>query len=98
MISHMFFANDSLFFCKANQQAPSSLKSIFDLYGSALGQLLNFTKSILSFSPNTNAEIRNLFTSTLGMEEKQCHETYLGLSSMAGRAKKELFNSIKSRV
>lgn len=49
-VTHLFFADDSfLFFC-ANQAEASAVKHILTTYGCASGQLVNFTKSSISFS------------------------------------------------
>ncbi|KAL5573647.1 hypothetical protein UlMin_023244 [Ulmus minor] len=52
-ISHLFFADDSLIFCKAKLSEATHLKSCLNSYAKASGQLINFDKSAFSFSPNT---------------------------------------------
>ena len=44
-ISHLLFAYDSLFFCKAEQSQCEELVRIIDVYGNASGQQLNKSKS-----------------------------------------------------
>lgn len=53
MISHLFFADDSLFFFKATESACTALKSMIDRFCSISGQILNLHKSFIKFSPNT---------------------------------------------
>ena len=50
IISHLFFADDSFFFFKANMQECQHIKECFSIYEKASGQLINFQKSSLSFS------------------------------------------------
>lgn len=44
MISHLFFADDSLIFFRATNQDCLELKSCFSLYERAFGQLVNYDK------------------------------------------------------
>ena len=52
-ITHLLFADDSLVFIKAIRQDCYVLKEIFDCYARTFGQIFNFDKSSLFFSPNT---------------------------------------------
>ncbi|XP_042953063.1 uncharacterized mitochondrial protein AtMg01250-like [Carya illinoinensis] len=55
-ISHLFFADDSLIFCKANSLEWSRLMEILNQYECASGQVLNKEKSSIYFSKNTPDE------------------------------------------
>ena len=57
-ISHLFFTNDSLVFCKATLSDCDSLQWIFQVYEMASGQQLNCAKTSLFFSTNTLREIQ----------------------------------------
>ena len=54
---HLFFADDSLIFCKATLSDCASLQRIFQVYEKASGQQLNRDKTSLFFSTNTSREI-----------------------------------------
>ncbi|ONI00414.1 hypothetical protein PRUPE_6G087800 [Prunus persica] len=69
-LSHLFFADDSLFFLQATPPNCSALKSIIECYCSASGQEVNFNKSSLYFSPNTDTGTRNQFGLILGGRSK----------------------------
>ena len=60
--------------------------------------MINFNKSILFFSPNTNEEVQNDFQSALNMQTTEAIETYLGLPMLGGKNKKVLFRSIKDKI
>ena len=53
-INHLFFADDSLLFCKANGTECNKLKEILRTYEVALGKKINTEKSSIYFSPNTS--------------------------------------------
>ena len=51
-ISHLFFADDSLIFCKAMEKEGVEVQRILQVYESSLGQQLNRNKTLLFFSRN----------------------------------------------
>ncbi|KAL5555272.1 hypothetical protein UlMin_037508 [Ulmus minor] len=68
-ISHLFFADDSLIFCKAKLSEATYLKSCLTSYAKASGQLINFDKSALSFSPNTRSNDKVTICSVFGVNQ-----------------------------
>ena len=57
VLSHLFFANDSLIFCKASTKECSELQKILQVYEDASVQQLNRAKTSLLFSSNTSRVI-----------------------------------------
>lgn len=55
LISHLFFADDLLIFCKANTNDISSLRAILDHFTAISGQSINYSKSD-SFAPLKSAQ------------------------------------------
>ena len=51
-LTHLFFADDSLIFCKANEQQAIELMRVLQVYAAASGQLINLDKSSILFSKN----------------------------------------------
>ena len=47
MVTHLFFAGDSLLFCKVNEQEFHNLIEILELYEAASGQKVNAEKSLI---------------------------------------------------
>uniref|UniRef100_A0A803Q1F6 Reverse transcriptase domain-containing protein n=1 Tax=Cannabis sativa TaxID=3483 RepID=A0A803Q1F6_CANSA len=97
-LSHLFFADDSLLFSSASPTAAAVIKQILTDYSQASGQLVNFTKSTMFFSPNTNSEIKTDITTILDIPIRDTFDKYLGLPQTFGRTKKDVFNYIKDRV
>jgi hypothetical protein len=97
-ISHLFFADDSIIFCKAIVSECGALLDILSLYERASGQMINSTKTALFFSHNTPQVTRNQITNLFGTSLTMQFEKYLGLPLIIGRAKKRAFNDIKDRV
>ena len=58
-LSHLFFADDSLIFCKVTIEECDVLQRILSTYEKASGQQLNRSKTSLFFSPNTAKEIQD---------------------------------------
>ena len=58
-ITHLFFANDNLLFCKANSQEFQNLVNILQLYEAASSQKINADKSSVFFSSSTPDERRS---------------------------------------
>ena len=52
IISHLFFADDSFLFFRANINEASLIKQLLVVYGRASGQVVNFNKFSISFSAN----------------------------------------------
>uniref|UniRef100_A0A803Q8E0 Reverse transcriptase domain-containing protein n=1 Tax=Cannabis sativa TaxID=3483 RepID=A0A803Q8E0_CANSA len=97
-VSHLLFADDSLLFCEASNSTAVALRRVLETYHSASGQLLNTSKSVMSFSPNTSQSAKDFFHHTLGMPISDCHERYLGLPAYSERDKKEMFSDVKERI
>ena len=97
-ISNLLFADDSLLFCQANQGEVQVLMDILDLYASASGQCIDFEKSSIYFSNNTKARHREWIKNLLGVEEVARFESYLGLPTLIGRSKYQIFSFLKNKV
>ncbi|KAL5546632.1 hypothetical protein UlMin_006319 [Ulmus minor] len=97
-ISHLLFADDSLFFLEAQLSTCATLKQILRLYETASGQVVNLSKSAVCFGPNLSESDATQMTALLGVPKVRCHEKYLGLPCFSGRNKQGIFSSIRDRV
>ena len=71
MITHLFFADDSLLFCKASRQKCQKLTKILELYEMALGQKINADKSSVFFSHNAPSGLKYEVLEILGPMQDQ---------------------------
>ncbi|GKB55061.1 hypothetical protein Tco_0905814 [Tanacetum coccineum] len=82
VISHIFFADDSLFFLKASQAECQTLIRILNLYFQASGQSVNFQKPSAFFSPNTPTLLCNDICDALHVQLMDPKAKYLGVPSV----------------
>jgi hypothetical protein len=97
-LSHLFFADDSLLFCRANSMEWRRIHQLLHLYESASGQELNAKKTSICFSKNTTRQFKEHISSLVGNSTTTSYEKYLGLPAMVGCAKKKTFARIQGRV
>jgi ribonuclease HI len=97
-INHLFFADDSLLFCKATIHEWRVLNEVLELYEQASGQRLNKDKTSVFFSRNTTQDVKDLIISIVGVPVSQRYDTYLGLPALVGRSRIGEFENLKERV
>lgn len=68
-ISHLLFADDCYFFFKATHMEASYMRAILNKYELLSGQVVNYNKSDIIFSPNTGVAERHLICDCLGVKE-----------------------------
>ncbi|CAA0832090.1 Ribonuclease H-like superfamily protein [Striga hermonthica] len=88
----------SLIFFRAETQDADTIQNFLHLYEQASGQVINFAKSSLSFSPNTSPELVAAVKNILKIPIAQRHEIYLGLPTFSVRSKRTQFGYLKERV
>ena len=96
-LSHLFFADDSLIFCKATLEECDELQRLLGVYEKASGQQLNRAKTSLFFSSNTSRDVQEEIKTQFGAQIIKQHKKYLGLPSLVGRNKRTTFNAIKEK-
>ena len=97
-LTHFFFVDDSLLFCKASIQECNHIQDILSEYEVASSQKLNKDKTTLFFNKVTSQNTQESIINLLGVPEIKQYEKYLGLPSFVGRGKKASFAFIKERV
>ncbi|KAK9993595.1 hypothetical protein SO802_023298 [Lithocarpus litseifolius] len=97
-LTHLFFADDSLLFCRATTQECQKVLEILSSYERVSGQKLNRDKTSLFFSKSTSIDMQNQIMGALGVSALRQYEAYLGLPAMVGRNKRASFDHLKQRV
>lgn len=90
-LTSLLFADDCFLFCRADGKESRQLQEIFKTYESASGHSINMAKLEFFFSTNTGREMKDQITFTLGVIECIGTDEYLGLPSIIGRSKKQMF-------
>jgi hypothetical protein len=94
-LNHLFFADDSLLFCKANMVEWEGLHQILERYEKASGQRLNKEKTSIFLVAIPRLLSRDQILSAAGVPATNCLEKYLGLPAMVGRSRRLAFMKSK---
>ena len=70
-ISHLLFADDSLFFCKAQKKECQTILRILKDYEVVSGQLINFDKSSIQFGHKIEESTRQELRDILGIQKEE---------------------------
>lgn len=97
-ISHLLFADDCYFFFKATHSEANIMKHILQWYEKLSGQMINYNKSEVIFSPNTRVEERAAVCASLGVRQTLKPGRYLGMPMCVGGNKTEVFGFLRDRV
>lgn len=97
-ISHLFFTNDTLLFCRAELREVQVIKNILDKYELASGQKINPKKTTIFFGKSVSVSSKTAIKNFLGVLEIKEYEKYLSLPAVVGKNKRASFNYIRERV
>jgi hypothetical protein len=97
-LSHLFFADDNLLFCKVNLVEWRRISKILEKYEVAFDQCLNKSKTSIFFSRNTSLERRSEISQLSGLQATLSFDKYLGLLALVGKSRYQSFKNIKDRV
>ncbi|XP_042939332.1 uncharacterized protein LOC122274351 [Carya illinoinensis] len=102
LVNHLFFADDSLLFCRANALEWNRLIKVLNSYENASGQRLNMDKTSIYFSKNTSPINKETILAAAQVKEAKAFEKYLGLPSYVGRhqlaAFRPILDSIRNKI
>ncbi|XP_021743996.1 uncharacterized protein LOC110710043 [Chenopodium quinoa] len=77
-ISHLFFADDALFYFKATPASIRVVKETLQDFCQLSGEVINMKKSSILFSPNTPSRFVRILRQPLGIRSNTELGTYLG--------------------
>lgn len=98
MVANLFFADDSIIFCRATAEEGRELVRVIEVYGKLSGQVVNLDKSNVVFSRNTPMGVRGQIEAVMGIKHTNQLGKYLGLNVEFGMSKRAAFGAIKDRV
>ena len=87
-VSHLFFVDDSVLFCRAKESECQVILDILSIYEKGSGQKINKDKTNIFFSSNTSHDLQARIQHLFGVPSIRQHEKYLGLLAFVeiGRA------------
>jgi ribonuclease HI len=97
-LSHLFFADDSVLFCKSNAVEWRRIIRILGIYEKGSGQKLNLAKTSIFFSRNTSQARRQEILEFSGLSEAHRIDSYLGLPTFVGKSRTSAFKDIIDKV
>ncbi|XP_010474119.1 PREDICTED: uncharacterized protein LOC104753583 [Camelina sativa] len=97
-VNHLLFADDTMFFIRADPASCHTLKRILHKYEVASCQKINQAKSSITFSSKTPRDMKEQAKHILDIHKEGGQGKYLGLPELFGRKKKDLFASIVDRI
>ena len=77
--SNLFFANDLVFFAKANQGNCIAIHEVLDTFCEKSGQTVSESKSRVYFSPNVDLDSKEEMCNVLGFRSTSSLSKYLGI-------------------
>jgi hypothetical protein len=97
-ISHLLFADDSIFFTRANDKCINSLKYVLQTYSQVSGQRINLQKSSLYFGYHCPDDIKQKVMNSLNVQNEATQSNYLGMPTYVGQSKMNAFNFISEKM
>lgn len=97
-VNHLLFADDTMFFTQASQKSCEALLRILKDYEKASRQMINKSKSSITFSSKTPAAVRENVKLLLEISKEGGLGKYLGLPEHFGRRKKDWVTLIVERI
>jgi hypothetical protein len=97
-ISHLLFADDSIFFARSDQRSVQSLKEALHLYCDGSGQQINLEKSSIYFGTHCSSDTKQKVMETLAVTNESFHEKYLGMPTHVGRSPTKTFKVLNDKI
>ncbi|CAA7055612.1 unnamed protein product [Microthlaspi erraticum] len=97
-VSHLLFADDSMFYCKGSEAELNQIGRIIEEYSLASGQRVNYQKSSVCFGKKIPISRREEIKRKLGIEKEGGEGNYLGLPENFGKSKVETMKYLQERM
>ena len=89
-ISHLFFANDSLLFCRARMEEVNTIQSILKVYEKVSRQQINADKTTLFFGKAVSEETKNSIKVLLGVPKIKHMRSIWGCLQQRGKVEEQV--------
>lgn len=86
MVSHLFFAYDTILFTQTNNDEAEEIKGLIKHYEQTSKQRINLENIKFTMSTNISVEKRKELSTILGVKDVNKHMQYLGLPTLIGRS------------
>ena len=96
--SHLFFADDLVFFAHANLENCLAIKDVLSEFCTRSGQTVSKAKSRVYFSPNVDLDQREVFSNILGFTPTSNLGKYLGFPLKHPSNRRQDFSFVLDRV
>ncbi|XP_074265126.1 uncharacterized protein LOC141587550 [Silene latifolia] len=97
-VSHLLFADDSIFFVRAKVEEADEINHILRRYEAASSQMVSLDKTTVSFSKGVPRANRHTLASRLGVTEVEEQARYLGLPTVIRRSKKAITGILRDKL
>ena len=97
-ISHLFFADDTLFFFRVELREVQIIQNLLKKYELGSSKKINIGKTIMFFGNSVSLLSKNAIKNLLYVPEIKEYERYLGLAAVVGKNRRASLNYIKERI
>lgn len=93
-LSHLFFADDAVIFCSAEEDEVSEVMNVLQCYAEASGQVINRENSSLYFGAQCARKRRKALTICTNITGREEFGKYVGIMADFGSSKKVMFEGV----
>ena len=97
-ISHLLFADDSIFFSRSDRRSVDALHNTLEVYCEGSGQKINKDKSAVFFGAHCSNVVKPEVMQKLEIHTEALKESYLGMPTEIGRSQVGTFRYLLDRM
>lgn len=97
-ISHLLFAYNHIIFSRATCEEAMHILQILEKYETTSGQKINLHKSGIFYNCNVSTPRIDKLTKLLKFKAVDNYGKYLGLPTIVGRSKNQIFNFVREKM